>query len=459
MKCLKKSCRVVPSRHLPAAVTGHADDNQYESPGEENEFLDDSNTSDSSMDDSNTSDSSSGWESVSSDETDASPFDNDPISFLDGQKNCHANEEPECSLQDAVNEVEKRLSNDDIPTDHSQVLHELHEFVINSDRQTDFPSTGTRTTSDSGCQTEDLEASPKPTVLSLLKTDEDISMFTGVSFAMLNCLTILVGKFFGDSVKCQAPLKIRIALTLCKLRLNLSFGCIGVLFGVNRRLCGSYFGSTISMLANILRCAIYWPSKEENAKNMPKCFKKFRDTRVVLDCTEVPADSPDCLHCRIRMFSHYKGRLTIKFLVGVTPSGLISFLSRVYGGRASDKKIFEESELITILEPFLDAIMVDKGFRIDKVCEAHNFKIHRPPFVVKRQQLVRAMAILNAEIASARVHVERVIQRMKIFKILQEKVSWATIPYINDIITVIAGLVNLSSPIFSAEKFLTESSS
>ena len=96
----------------------------------------------------------------------------------------------------------------------------------------------------------------------------------------------------------------------------------------------------------------------------------------------------------------------------------------MYGGRASDKEIFEESALITEdpLELQVDSVMVDKGFRIDSVCAERGIAIHRPPFVQKKQRLTPQNAKVNADIANPRVHVERVIQRMTIFNILQSKV-------------------------------------
>jgi len=143
--------------------------------------------------------------------------------------------------------------------------------------------------------------------------------------------------------------------------------------------------------------------------------------------------------------------------VGVSPSGFITFISKAYGGKASDKQIFEESDIIkkNLLEPGVDAVMVDKGFRIDQVCDEIGVKIHRPPFIVKKQALTAANAKKNAEIANARVHFERIMQQLKIFRILQSKLSWSIIPFLDDIFIVIAGLVNVGPPIFVEERFMT----
>ena len=55
-------------------------------------------------------------------------------------------------------------------------------------------------------------------------------------------------------------------------------------------------------------------------------------------------------------------------MTGVSPAGNIIFVSSVYGGRVSDKVIFEQSELIHLLKP-ADAVIVDRGFLIDEICD------------------------------------------------------------------------------------------
>ena len=41
-----------------------------------------------------------------------------------------------------------------------------------------------------------------------------------------------------------------------------------------------------NVLAVHLKELIVWPSKEIIAANMPQCFQKFPNTRIILDCTE-----------------------------------------------------------------------------------------------------------------------------------------------------------------------------
>ena len=91
----------------------------------------------------------------------------------------------------------------------------------------------------------------------------------------------------------------------------------------------------------------------------PKC-------RVILDCTEVFIETPSDLAVATQCWSDYKHHHTTKFLVGITPNGAISFLSDVYGGRASDLFIVQDCGFVNYLQPH-DQVMVDRGFKIKRI--------------------------------------------------------------------------------------------
>lgn len=296
-----------------------------------------------------------------------------------------------------------------------------------------------------------------------IRTNKEMIAFTGVTSEILTvlegaCETVVklnpdaTGLMLGGA----CVLKERIAVTLCKLKLDLSFVVLGALCGVSDRTLYSYFTSTISILACALKVAVYWPEKEEVLANIPNCFQMYRKTRVVLDCTEIQVEKPQCLKCRTHLYSHYKSTETVKVCVGITPCGVISFVSEVFGGRASDKAIVNASGILDKLLPQADAVMVDKGFAIDAECEERHIDLIRPPFACSERQMSQADALRTKSIAKARVHVERAIQRMKVFEILKGKLEWSLVPFVDRIMIVIAGVVNLSPPILSDERFLGE---
>ncbi|KAM7283152.1 uncharacterized protein ISCGN_013337 [Ixodes scapularis] len=246
-----------------------------------------------------------------------------------------------------------------------------------------------------------------------------------------------------------------VLLTMMKLYHNLTFSLLGVLFGVHRTTASNIFRASVPVLAAVLRHAVFWPEKEAVLQSLTKYFNKYRDCRMVLDCTEIPLQKPKNLESQLLTYSHYKGTHTAKVLVCETPGGLISYVSPAYCGRSSDTHITKESGLLEKCLPFIDSVMVDKGFLIDELCCEHKVKLVRPPFLRKNTQLSKSDAANNQSIAAARVHVERAIQRMKLFRILRDNFSADLLPQIDDVVVIIAGLVNLSKPLFSNDKFLT----
>lgn len=52
-----------------------------------------------------------------------------------------------------------------------------------------------------------------------------------------------------------------------------------------------------------------------------------------------------------------------------------------------------------------------------------------------------------------RVHVERVIQRMKIFQILKQEINYNIVHLLQHIIIIVAGVTNLSNPVLAKDKF------
>lgn len=63
---------------------------------------------------------------------------------------------------------------------------------------------------------------------------------------------------------------------------------------------------------------------------------------------------------------------TCKILVGISTSGVVTFLSKLWGGNTSDKQIVKESGLLNLLES-ADSVMGDKGFAIQDLLNPRMF--------------------------------------------------------------------------------------
>ncbi len=291
-----------------------------------------------------------------------------------------------------------------------------------------------------------------------IRTTEQLSAATGISsFEVLDALYAGVEKFIDLYMKhfkvgSSISLKDQLILTLMKLKQNTSFTLMSVFFNVSRVTCARYFSRMINILSKVLENFVASPSREMIDDNMPSHFVDYMITRFILDCTEVPVCSPLCITCRTQTYSYYKQRHTLKILIGCTPSGYISYISPFYGGKASDKFIFKKSNLLKQCTEF-DAIMVDKGFPISQECASHGVTLFQPAFKTGNKQLDAAECEDSRQIAAARVTVERVMERLKNFHILQDEIQYHYLTFMNQIITCVAALVNLSPPLFNNDSF------
>jgi DDE superfamily endonuclease len=98
-------------------------------------------------------------------------------------------------------------------------------------------------------------------------------------------------------------------------------------------------------------------------------------------------------------WSDYKKNNTVKFLVGITPHGHISFISSAWGGRISDRHIVQSSRFLDLLYPG-DEVMADRGFTIEEDLLLRHDKLTIPPFSKNRQQMYTADVELMKHVAN-----------------------------------------------------------
>ena len=147
---------------------------------------------------------------------------------------------------------------------------------------------------------------------------------------------------------------------------------------------------------------------------------QFTDVQVILDCTELFVQNPSKLDARKQLYSNYKHHITYKFLIGISPQMGVTYVSRMYGGRASDKFITTDSaDLLMNLEQGKGGVMADRGFLIEGVLNDMGVKLHMPSFKGSDRPQLSAREVFSSEkISNVRIHIERAIQRIKTFHIL-----------------------------------------
>ena len=241
-----------------------------------------------------------------------------------------------------------------------------------------------------------------------------------------------------------------------RLRLNLTISDLSYCFSIATNTAGRDFSNHIEDLFVNFKCLIKWPSQEITRQNLPPIFADlYPNTCCIIDCSEVFIEQPYGYSPRTKTYSNYKKHNTIKFLIGVTPNGSICFLSKCWGGRASDRCITMNSGFLDLLSNG-DTVLADRGFTISDDLAVFGAKLEIPAFTGGKKQLSVAEVEQSKRLSMVRIHVEHVIGLLELkYTILQGKLPITLLKKKNDsdyafidkIITVCCALTNLSPSI------------
>jgi hypothetical protein len=251
--------------------------------------------------------------------------------------------------------------------------------------------------------------------------DRLVSFYTGlpsteVFIAVLDIVKLVKFKYVMDWSVLALKIEDQLLLTLMKLRQNFKFLDLAVRFGVSATTCKNVFKSLMVVLHRVFFVEAIekreLPSVAKNNLELPECFKPFPQCRIILDATEVEIDIPKNLDQNKLTFSNYKQRNTFKGLVGIAPSNAVIFVSELFPGSVSDKELTRQSKVLEKVSSG-DLILADKGFTIHGMLPG-GVDLNIPPFLFGRQ-FSEEQVKLATKIAGARIHVERVIQRIKTF--------------------------------------------
>ena len=241
-------------------------------------------------------------------------------------------------------------------------------------------------------------------------------------------------------------------LTLMRLRLNLRMEDIAYRFDIGSST-ASVFSRYIDLMYFHLKFLIKWPSQEVCRANMPQVFKDlYPRTRCIIDCSEIFIERPCSYQARAQTYSNYKKHNTVKFLIGITPCGAISYISKCWGGRATDKCITMNSDFLRLLE-YGDIVLADRGFDIADDIAVHGATLIIPSFTRGKKQLSLQEVECSKKIAKVRIHVERVIGLLKNkYTILQGTLPVTFLKrkhdtdtaFIDKVLVVCSALVNLA---------------
>ena len=145
-------------------------------------------------------------------------------------------------------------------------------------------------------------------------------------------------------------------------------------------------------------------------------------------------------------FSSYKNSSTYKALVGISPEGVITFVSSLFPGSISDKELTRQSGILDLLEPG-DSVMEDRGFNIEEDLLLRGVQLNIPPYLRGKVQLSGTELIETRRIASLRIHVERAMERIKNFHVFDRPLPASFTDIANRMFFVCCVLSNFLPPL------------
>lgn len=251
-------------------------------------------------------------------------------------------------------------------------------------------------------------------------------------------------------------LKDQLFIVLCRLRHAFTVKDLAFRYSISQQAVSDMFTGWILHMKRQFGYLSWWPHRERIISNMPADFRKnFPETIAIIDCTELKTQKPSGLKQQSQCYSEYKSSTTLKSLVVVDPLGNLMYASVLCTGAMSDNDICEESGFYKYLQKLKesgiicegDAIMADKGFRIEDDLAKLGLKLNIPPFASSEVQMSAPDVQLTNLIAGHRIHVERRICRIKNFQLVGRKVPISLFPVINDIWYVCCYLTNFQDVI------------
>lgn len=301
----------------------------------------------------------------------------------------------------------------------------------------------------------------------MLKDSEQLKFYTGLTSSQFMCLWNFLGPSVNKLQYWNADLELperspskrpgpkrkmtpknELFLTLMRLRMGYLHEDLAYRFNIRHSQVSKIVITWIQFLYKQFSALkeIMFPERSHIRQYLPKSFKKYKDIRCIIDCTEVFVQQPRNFGKQGNCYSSYKGHTTYKFLVGISPNGSIVYLSDVYEGSISDKEIVKRSGFLDHLRPG-DMVMADRGFNIEDLLMPRKCKLIIPPFLGGRNKFTPQEEAMTKDIAKHRIHVERAIERMKKFRILQKTIPLNIQPVFSQMVFLIGCLVNFQDPL------------
>ncbi|XP_078665089.1 LOW QUALITY PROTEIN: uncharacterized protein LOC144907664 [Branchiostoma floridae x Branchiostoma belcheri] len=233
-------------------------------------------------------------------------------------------------------------------------------------------------------------------------------------------------------------------LVMVRLKVGLFTKDLAIRFGISESTVSRVFTTWINFLSHEIPLLFPTPSQARVRHFMPPQLTSIQQQGLYWTVLRFLCRFP-AMKAQSETWSNYKHHNTWKVLVGVSPNGQVTFVSELWGGRVTDKKITLASGVFDFLEPG-DNVMADRGFEIQDILPP-GVDLNIPPFKGSRDALTAEEVQETMDIAEVRIHVERAIGRIKNYHILDGIMPLSLAPVAEQIFRVCSYLTNFQNPL------------
>ncbi|XP_047226025.1 uncharacterized protein LOC124871076 isoform X2 [Girardinichthys multiradiatus] len=255
---------------------------------------------------------------------------------------------------------------------------------------------------------------------------EKVKFYTGLpNYFVLETVMWLLAPHMDGMKNIKLSKFQQLLLTLMRLRLDLRNQDLAYRFGVKV----GTVARTVHRMVNIMSStlvptAVFWPSRAELRKNLPAALQTSHpDCAVIVECFTVPLEEPLSMgaeHQQQQTMCPCSGEMgpgysSLKYLIGVAPQGVVTFVSRGVPGSVSDKGLAEGCGFLCKLLPG-DVVLSCRDLDIEDSVAARgaSFKIAG---ACRGEARARSEGLPGPDTASETVivqrHVERVLSMVK----------------------------------------------